>query len=178
LADIRSSFRYATAFDPLWPPIAPRTLAIPSKRFELRGVGYLQPSEVRALLDAPDLSTRAGLRGRVLLTLMYNTGARFSEAAGLKVGDLRLDTAAELTVAALAICTSAMHGGERAERLFNRRYGKDRTSPILFCGRLVGAQMRVLAIAASESRMAPLPVRDAIARSSPPRQTGLLSRTR
>jgi integrase/recombinase XerD len=92
LAAIRSFYRYATASDPLLLPIAQRILAIPSKRFERRVVGYLQPGQVRALLDAPDLSTRAGLRDRVLLTLMYNTGARVSELAGLKVGDLHLDT--------------------------------------------------------------------------------------
>jgi integrase/recombinase XerD len=92
LAAIRSFFRFATASDPLLLPIAQRILAIPSKRFERRVVGYLQPSQIRALLDAPDLSTRAGLRDRVLLTLMYNTGARVSELADLKVGDLRLDT--------------------------------------------------------------------------------------
>jgi integrase/recombinase XerD len=92
LAAIRSFFRFATASDPLLLPIAQRILAIPGKRFERRVVGYLQPSQIRALLDAPDLSTRAGLRDRVLLTLMYNTGARVSELAGLKVGDLRLDT--------------------------------------------------------------------------------------
>jgi len=92
LAAIRSFFRFATASDPLLLPIAQRILAIPSKRFERRAIGYLQASQVQALLDAPDLSTRTGLRDRVLLTLMYNTGARVSELAGLKVGDLRLDT--------------------------------------------------------------------------------------
>ena len=91
LAAIRSFFRFAVASDPLLLPIAQRILAIPSKRFERRVIGYLQPSQIQALLDAPDLSTRAGLRDRVLLTLMYNTGARVSELAGLKVGDLRLD---------------------------------------------------------------------------------------
>jgi integrase/recombinase XerD len=92
LAAIRSFFRFAVAFDPLLLPVAQRILAIPSKRFERRVIGYLQPSQIQALLDAPDLSTRAGLRDRVLLTLMYNTGARVSEVASLKVSDLRLDT--------------------------------------------------------------------------------------
>lgn len=93
LAAIRSFFRFAMASDPLLLPIAQRILAIPSKRFQRQVVGYLQPSQIQALLDAPDLSTHAGLRDRVLLTLMYNTGARVSELADLKVGDLRLETA-------------------------------------------------------------------------------------
>ncbi len=90
LAAIRSFFRFATAADPLLLPIAQRVLAIPSKRFERQVVGYLQPHQVQALLDAPDVSTRTGLRDRVLVTLMYNTGARVSELAALKVGDLSL----------------------------------------------------------------------------------------
>jgi integrase/recombinase XerD len=92
LAAIRSFFRFVTASDPLLLPITQRVLAIPSKRFEREVVGYLQPSQVQALLDAPDMSTRTGLRDRVLVTLMYNTGARVSELAALKVGDLILAT--------------------------------------------------------------------------------------
>lgn len=90
LAAIRSFFRFTAASDPLLLPIAQRILAIPSKRFEREVVGYLQPDQVQALLDAPDTSTRSGLRDRVLVTLMYNTGARVSELAALKVGDLSL----------------------------------------------------------------------------------------
>lgn len=90
LAAIRSFFRFATASDPLLLPIAQRVLAIPSKRFERGVVGYLQAHQVQSLLDAPDMSTRTGLRDRVLVTLMYNTGARVSELAALKVGDLSL----------------------------------------------------------------------------------------
>ena len=92
LAAIRSFCRFATAADPLLLPIAQRVLAIPSKRFERKVVGYLQPIQVQALLDAPDSSTRTGLRDRVLVTLMYNTGARVSELAALKVSDLSLAT--------------------------------------------------------------------------------------
>jgi integrase/recombinase XerD len=106
LAAIRSFFRFATASDPLLLPITQRILAIPSKRFERRVIGYLQPAQVQALLDASDVSTRAGLRDRVLVTLMYNTGARVSELAGLKVGDLRLDTGGAVH----------LHGKGRKER--------------------------------------------------------------
>lgn len=91
LAAIRSFIRNATAFDPLLLPMAQRVLAIPSKRFERAAVEHLTREQKLLLLDAPDASTETGLRDRVLLTLMYNTGARVSEIAALKVGDLRLD---------------------------------------------------------------------------------------
>lgn len=43
---------------------------------------------VTRLLEAPDVSTPAGLRDRALLEVMYSTGARVSEAIALDVDDL------------------------------------------------------------------------------------------
>ena len=92
LVTIRSFVRYATASDPLLLPVAQRVLAIPTKRFDRGAIGHLTREQMQLLLDAPDVSTKAGLRDRVLLMLMYNTGARVSEIAALKVGDLQFDT--------------------------------------------------------------------------------------
>ena len=91
LAAIRSFMRYAAACDPLLLPTAQPVLAIPSKRFERSLAPHLTRVQMRNLLNAAEPSTWTGLRDRVLLTLMYNTGARVSEIAGLQVGDLRLD---------------------------------------------------------------------------------------
>ena len=44
--------------------------------------------EVQAILDAPDPQTWQGQRDRVLLNVLYNTGARVSEAIGIKVSDV------------------------------------------------------------------------------------------
>jgi len=43
---------------------------------------------LRALLEAPDPTTPAGLRDRAVLELLYATGARVSEVADLKISDL------------------------------------------------------------------------------------------
>jgi len=91
LAALRSFIRYAASVEPLLLPVAQCLLAIPSKRFEHRTIGYLSREQMQTLLDAPDAKTQTGLRDRVLLMLMYNTGARVSEIAALRVGDLRLD---------------------------------------------------------------------------------------
>ncbi len=92
LAAIRSFIRHAASAEPLLLPVAQRLLAIPVKRFEQPVLGYLTREQIQSLLDAPDASSRTGLRDRVLLILMYNTGARVSEIAVLKVGDLHLDS--------------------------------------------------------------------------------------
>ena len=52
---------------------------------------YLEENETKAVLDAADGATRAGIRDQALLLMLYNTGARASEIANLKLSDLRLD---------------------------------------------------------------------------------------
>lgn len=91
LAALRSFLKYAAGRDPAALPIAQRVLAIPMKRFEQPLLGYLSREEVAALLDAPDPLTWSGRRDRALLSLLYNTGARVSEATGWRRADLSLE---------------------------------------------------------------------------------------
>jgi integrase/recombinase XerD len=90
-AAIRSFLRYAAARDPASLPIVQRVLAIPMKRFARPSLYFLSREGVTAILDAPDASTWSGRRDRVLLALMYNTGARVSEAIALRRADVSLD---------------------------------------------------------------------------------------
>src|SRR6266700_2695472 len=64
--------------------------SVPFKRSGHRPVGYLERSEIDALLAAPDRNRRLGCRDHTLLLFMYNSGARADEVAQLTVGDLRL----------------------------------------------------------------------------------------
>jgi site-specific recombinase XerD len=50
----------------------------------------LSDDEVRQLLDAPDTETILGLRDRAILALLYGTGIRASECAGLTDGSVDL----------------------------------------------------------------------------------------
>jgi site-specific recombinase XerD len=90
-AAIRSFLRYAAA-DPVLLPIVQRVLAIPAKRFERASVGYLTRDQIQTIVDSPDMATLSGERDRVLLMLLYNTGARVSELAGLQVQDVSLES--------------------------------------------------------------------------------------
>lgn len=54
---------------------------------------YLQVEEVDALLGTLDLNTRAGIRDRAIIELLYATGVRVSELTNLKVNDLSLERA-------------------------------------------------------------------------------------
>src|SRR2546430_6930638 len=64
--------------------------SVPFKRSGHRPVGYLEKSEIDALLAAPDRTTRLGCRDHTLLLFMYNSGARADEVAQLTASDLRL----------------------------------------------------------------------------------------
>ena len=50
----------------------------------------LSISEMEAILAAPDISTSKGIRDRALLEFLYATGARVSEATGLRLSQLFL----------------------------------------------------------------------------------------
>lgn len=62
--------------------------AVPFKRTGKNPLTYLEKSEMDALLAAPDQCAKHGQRDHALLLFLYNSGARASEAAGVKVTDL------------------------------------------------------------------------------------------
>lgn len=88
LAALRSFYRYAAARDPLSLPIAQRVLAIPAKRHDHPLLGYLSRDEMDAVLRAPDVSSWSGRRDHAMFATLYNTGARVSEAIGLRATDV------------------------------------------------------------------------------------------
>lgn len=107
LTAIRSFARYVASRDPASLPVVQRLLAIPAKRCDRPVLGYLSREEVQAVLDAPDPSTWSGRRDVVLLTTLYNTGARVSELTASRVADVLLDRQTSLL----------LHGKGRKERL-------------------------------------------------------------
>ncbi len=52
---------------------------------------YLTEEEVKALLEAPDITSPMGVRDRAMLELMYASGLRVSEAINLKIEDINLE---------------------------------------------------------------------------------------
>lgn len=49
---------------------------------------YLSPDQIRTLINYPDANTRNGLRHRVTLTLLYDSGCRVQELCDLTVRDI------------------------------------------------------------------------------------------
>ena len=93
LSAIHSFFEYVGGEHPEHLDQAQRVLSIAFKRTDHRTVEYLEAAELRAILEGIDRSSPAGRRDYVLLTLMFNTGARVQELVSLQTTDLRLAVA-------------------------------------------------------------------------------------
>ena len=92
LAAIRSFFRFLEHRQPAALEQIRRVLAIPFKRTNSRLVPYLVQNEVQALLDAPNPTTREGIRDRAMLHLAVSAGLRVSELIGLRMESVALDS--------------------------------------------------------------------------------------
>lgn len=90
LAAIKSFFRFLEHRQPAALEQIRRVLAIPFKKTTTRLVPYLGTEEVQALLDAPDPTTREGIRDRAMFHLAVCAGLRVAELTGLCMGDLLL----------------------------------------------------------------------------------------
>jgi integrase/recombinase XerD len=106
LAAIRSFLRYAATMDPASLGSIQRALAVPQKRFNKPLLGFLTRQEMDAVLEAPDSSSWSGRRDRILFQVMYNTGARVSEAIAVTIKDVDRDRSHCVT----------LHGKGRKER--------------------------------------------------------------
>jgi integrase/recombinase XerD len=92
LGAIHSFYRFAALEHPEHARTIARVMAIPTKRHERNTVSYLDLTEIKALLAAPDPRTWHGRRDHALLALMIQTGVRVSELVGVRVGDVHLGT--------------------------------------------------------------------------------------
>jgi site-specific recombinase XerD len=83
-----------------------RILAIPEKKTDSRLVAHLDVNEMQAVLNAPDPTTRYGIRDRAMLYLGFSAGLRVSELVGLQLNDVTLHPTPNIFV----------HGKGRRER--------------------------------------------------------------
>jgi integrase/recombinase XerD len=88
LAAVKAFFNYVEFRVPSALAQARQIHAIPSKRHDQTLVRHLTMEEVRALLNAPDISNRLGIRDRAMLHLCFAGGLRVSELVGLPLGNV------------------------------------------------------------------------------------------
>jgi len=93
LAAIRSFFRFLQHREPAALEQIRRVLALPFKITDTRLVAHFDKDEAQALLDAPDPTTREGIRDRAMLHLAICAGLRVSELTGLRIADVAAQSA-------------------------------------------------------------------------------------
>jgi len=93
LTALRSFLKFAGRRDVTALHAVERVMAVPMKRFERPLLGHLTRPEMIAVLGQPGADWTSQ-RDHLLLTLLYNTGARVSEIVGVRVVDVVLGGAA------------------------------------------------------------------------------------
>lgn len=91
LATIRSFMKFVEHRVPSALDQVRCVLAIPMKRTDKRLVIHLTRPEMQAILDAPDPSTRDGIRDRAMLHVACAAGLRVSELVGLRLDGLSFE---------------------------------------------------------------------------------------
>lgn len=87
LTAVHSFFRYAQAESPESLFHFQKVIAIPVKKGRKKTVEHLTPDGIRLLLEQPDRRCPKGRRDLVMMSTLYDSGARVQELIDLSVGD-------------------------------------------------------------------------------------------
>lgn len=63
---------------------------IKSLKTQSKEIDYLTEEQMKKLINSPDCSTAQGMKHKIILCLLYDTGARVQELCDIKIGDLIL----------------------------------------------------------------------------------------
>jgi integrase/recombinase XerD len=98
LAAVKAFIRYVEFRVPSSLAQARQIHTIPSKRHDQALVRHLGLDEIRAILNAPNTTTRLGIRDRAMLHLCFAGGLRVSELVGLPLENLSLQRTPSMRV--------------------------------------------------------------------------------
>jgi site-specific recombinase XerD len=90
LAAIKAFMRYIEHQLPSALEQVGQIAAIPVKRHDQKLIRHLTMEEVRAILNAPDVATRSGVRDRAMMHLCFAGGLRVSELVGVLLENVSL----------------------------------------------------------------------------------------
>lgn len=92
LAAIQTFFRFVAGREPALAALCSPVLAVPTKKALRPILGYLSEQELGHLLAQVDRLAKRGERDYVLLSVLYDTGARIQELLDLTPRDFHLET--------------------------------------------------------------------------------------
>ena len=98
LVSLHSFFRFVLLKDPACMDAFIKILKIPYKKTTKTIVPYLSEKDMKILLAQPDGKSWSGFRDKVMLSVLYDSGARVQELADLRVKDVRTEAPAVITL--------------------------------------------------------------------------------
>ena len=98
LTALRAFAKYARTQYPAFLLESQRIMDMKAKKTPAPVISYLSVDSVESLLAQPDTSTKFGRRDMLLLSLMYDSGARVQEICDLRVRDIRLQKPPTVTL--------------------------------------------------------------------------------
>jgi len=91
LSSLKSFLKYCTEADIGLYAVYQGVKKVPLTKTAHTSVGYMTDAAFKALLAQPDIRTERGLRNRMIIMLLYDTGTRVQELVDIKVTDLHLE---------------------------------------------------------------------------------------
>ena len=98
LVSLHSFFRFVLLKEPAFMDAFITILKIPYKKTTKTIVPYLSEEEMKILLAQPDGKSWSGVRDKVMLSVLYDSGARVQELVDLRVKDARTEAPAVITL--------------------------------------------------------------------------------
>lgn len=98
LAAIKCFFSYIKYAFPEYLDVASGVLQIRMKKQPEAMMNYMSVDGVASVLHQPDLHSKAGYRDALILTMLYDSGARATEITEIHIGDIRLQSPATIVL--------------------------------------------------------------------------------
>ena len=73
-------------------PVYINALTVKGVKLKDKPIEFFESTQMKGLLDAPDITKTVGQRNRMILVMFYDTGARVQEIIDLTVGSLHLES--------------------------------------------------------------------------------------
>lgn len=98
LAALRAFAKYARTQNPEYLFESQKIMDMKAKKTPAPAIAYLSPDGVQSIFSQTDTSSKYGRRDMILLSLMYDSGARVQEICDLRVRDVRLQKPPTVTL--------------------------------------------------------------------------------
>ncbi len=91
LSALKSTLKYCADEDISLYSIYQEIKRIPLKKTPKKPIKYMSEIALKVLLEQPDINTEKGFRNRMIIILLYDTGARVQELVDITTKDLHLE---------------------------------------------------------------------------------------